>query len=304
MQLGNKISECTSWKTPYFTTLFGAGLIIAKYKFGWEWADGFVMDFLNSNFVIALTGALAGAFAGAVGAHVFASRAEKKRLALEEIRNTNAAIMITYALTNNFIILKKQHVGDVVKSYRDGKALFEGANNAATQAARPPRKPVEIEMDLRSLPKFSGSIGSLQTLMFEKISISGRPTALFSAIDIAIENLNRCITAREDIIVKIKAQEYARETVLPIVYFGEADENGNRDTGYPDTLDGISNLTDDGIFFGQLLCSDLAKHSQKLKANYKKDAPKTMKIDFRVSDEDGLIPSLENYQDWIDMPVI
>jgi hypothetical protein len=70
----------------------------------------------NTNFMMAFLTALAGAAAGAYGAQFIVERSERKRRMLEEIRSTNAAIMVAFAILNTYCSVKNQHV-DVSEKY-------------------------------------------------------------------------------------------------------------------------------------------------------------------------------------------
>lgn len=74
--------------------------------------------FLNSNF----TAALAGAFGGALAAQRIGDRSKQRDALLQEIRSTNAAIMVTFTICNTGIVFKKQHVKDIYETYISKKA--------------------------------------------------------------------------------------------------------------------------------------------------------------------------------------
>ena len=73
----------------------------------WGW------QFANSDFFLALVSAGAGAFAGAYGARHIAERKERQRRLDEEVRSTNAAIMVAFEITNTFLGMKDQHVNNL-----------------------------------------------------------------------------------------------------------------------------------------------------------------------------------------------
>ena len=65
---------------------------------------------LNSAFSIALVGGFVGAVGGALGAQHIAERAKRREDLLKELRNTNAATIVSFAICNAALALKKQHV--------------------------------------------------------------------------------------------------------------------------------------------------------------------------------------------------
>ena len=69
-----------------------------------SWLDKFNLDVisnsLNSQFASSLIGALAGAFAGAWAAKKIADRGKLQEQLLAQIRNTNAAIIVSFSICN------------------------------------------------------------------------------------------------------------------------------------------------------------------------------------------------------------
>ena len=72
----------------------------------WDYAK----IFLGTGFFIALVGAGAGAFGGALGAQIISEKIRRKADFLEEIRSTNAAIVVAFSICNSYLALKDQLV--------------------------------------------------------------------------------------------------------------------------------------------------------------------------------------------------
>ena len=74
-------------------------------------------------------------------------------------------------------------------------------------------------------------------------------------------------------------------------------------TEYKDTVESLYTLTDDMIFFSELLVKDLIEHGNEILNRYKKIAKvkkeKIITIDFEKAHEGGLMPPEDNYREWL-----
>ncbi|MEH6477825.1 MAG: hypothetical protein V7727_19195 [Sneathiella sp.] len=84
-----------------------------------------VWNFLNGNFITALAGALAGAFFGAWAAQKIAKSNHKSEQLLDEIRNTNSAITLSFSIFSSFFSLKEQIINPLVEDYVDTRSRYE-----------------------------------------------------------------------------------------------------------------------------------------------------------------------------------
>jgi hypothetical protein len=103
---------------------------------------------------------------------------------------------------------------------------------------------------------------------------------------------------------KINYQRIPEQQKLEI-YFGLLLPDGSVNQEYPDTLQAISQYTDDVIFFSSLLCSDLVAHGEKIRAQYRKGfgrhLDKTTSPDFKTEKAEKLMPDAKEYEDWLTM---
>jgi hypothetical protein len=256
----------------------------------WALIDKF-WDLLNSNFSTALLGA----FGGAVAAQIAAARSDRKKRLIEEIRSTNAAITVAFSITNSFCNLKTQHVKKLTENYQSQKTGMLKAQKARTSAPAGQKIIFEFKADFRSLPSFDTPIKTLETLLFEKLSITGRPLSLVTVLSQSIDGLNAARTLRNSIIEKCKSLP---EGVTPPIYFGLPFAGGHVDSSYPDCIGAIATHTDDCIFFSKLIGEDLVKHGEKLAKQFGRNAPKIVKSDFSNLPK-GIIPEENLYSDWI-----
>ena len=142
-----------------------------------RWSDisQFIIDskFLNAPFVAgifgAIPGALFGAWAGARAARKIAERSKLKSELSEELKNTNKAIVIAFSICNKVIGLKGQHV-------RPLKEEFDAAREALEEAVKRGGR-FEFIADLRTLTTDLLPAPALESFVFEKVSVGGRPFA-------------------------------------------------------------------------------------------------------------------------------
>lgn len=272
---------------------------IASPYLTWENAKAFS----NSAFFTSLIGALAGAFAGAYAAQRIVERKKIRDELTKEIRNTNAAIMLAFNISNSLLTLKKQHV----------KALKENLDSSRKQLFEHQRKlesgeiqrnvPFDFKADLQSLPLTQHPIDTLRKQVFEQLTVGGRPLSLVASLIQAIEWLNSSIERRNQLIEKFKETRAPENPNFPAIYFGLPMSAGEVNLDYPNTVDGIYSYTDDGIFYSHLLCQDLNEHGKDLATDFKKrfrgKAPRINEADYQIAQDSGLMPSDEDYSDWL-----
>lgn len=259
--------------------------------------------FLNSNFTSSLSGALAGALAGALIAHRIADRAKQRELLLQEIRSTNAAIVVAFTICNAALALKKQHTKDIYDKFNTKKKEFKEFFSCLAQGQKPATIPFEYEADFRTLEMPIMPIDILRTQLYEKISVSGRPLAVVAALSGSIASLGEVIQTRNTLIARIRELGKVGQYDLAAFYFGMAYGEGQISTEFSDTIEALYNKNDDLIFFSELLGNDLMDHGNRLMEKYKKfsvgDKEKVHRIDYTDARNKGLMPDPADYKDWM-----
>jgi hypothetical protein len=258
----------------------------------------------NSSFTTSLVGALAGAYAGAMAAQRITERSKERAEFQTQIRNTNAAITLSFMVCNAAISLKKQQTKGLCDTYFKKKAELEGFLQKRKAGELSPDIPFEFQADLRSLPLPAVPIDALRDLIFEKLSVSGRPLALVATLAGALSSLADTIENRNGLIASFKQlSPQVREGVLPALYFGRPYGEGHVSTEYLDTMTSLQDLTDDVIFFSHLLCLDLATHGNKVlgkfKSQFKGILEQINAIELSPEKTAGLIPTDEQYAEWL-----
>lgn len=268
--------------------------------FTWENANAF----LSSAFAISLVGALAGAYAGAMAAQRIAERAKEREQLLTQIRSTNAAIMVAFVICNAGIRLKKQHAKAMYEAFTAKKRELIEYHRKRKTGEIQGEPPFEFQADLQSLQIPLVPIDILRGQVYEKLSVSGRPLALVVTLAGALSSLSDIIKIRNELIERFKQLTPDGRKALPALYFGLPFGEGHVSTEYADTIEALHNLTDDVIFFSELLCKDLEDHGNKTLAAYKSRFKDTLEsvhsIDFARARAEGLMPSEANYVDWMD----
>jgi hypothetical protein len=258
----------------------------------------------NSAFTTSLVGALAGAYAGAYAAQRTAEHSKERAEFQAEIRNTNAAITLSFMVCNAAISLKKQQTKGLCESYFKKKNELEGFLQERKAGESYHDALFEFQADLRSVPFPAVPIDALRSLVYEKLSVSARPLALVATLTGALSSLAETIENRNRLIASFRLLPLqARDAALPALYFGRPYGEGHVSTEYFDTMTGLQNLTDDVIFFSRLLCEDLAAHGHKVldkfKSQFKAVIDQVNAIELSPEKTSGLIPPNEQYSEWL-----
>lgn len=255
---------------------------------------------LNSPFAIGLLSALAGAFAGALGAQRIAERSKSKADLLKELRNTNAAITLAVTICNAALALKKQHVTPMSAEYAKQKQDALAAMDVAARGEGPSF--YHLTADLKLFPVPETPIDSIKSILFNNISVHGRALALLVVLDQSIAGLKDAFLLRKDLAAQLHAID-KDDLAFYELYLGLKTTAGHTNELYPDTVGAIVSYTDDIAFFAALLTDDLIKHGQKihqkLKTAFKTSSPKVSTVDFTRPRALGLIPPESQYTDWL-----
>lgn len=262
-----------------------------------------VGNLLNSAFTTSLVGALSGAFAGAWAAQNVAERSKQKDQLLSQIRATNAAISASFVFCNLLIALKRQHVKPLYDTFVAKRAELAEFHKKRRAGEIPADHPFVFTADLRTLQMPLLPVQLIERLVFDKLSVIGRPLALTTSLAGVAATLADLMQRRSALIEGFKQIPPANQGLVAALYFGRSFAEDRVSTEYADTLEGLFNQTDDGIFFSQLLCRDLMKSGENALKEYKRLSKKSVEristIDFRKASQLGLMPDDSKYQDWL-----
>ncbi|TSD75209.1 hypothetical protein FFI16_001845 [Pseudomonas sp. KBS0710] len=260
--------------------------------FGWSADYGLLLT--------TIIGVLAGTVIGA-GVIGYITKKNKIREQLtKEIRDTNAAIALALAITKCTINLKRKYTKPLDENYYSAR----GKNLdivARAQAGLLQNEATQI--NLVKLDPIAPPTALLLDIVSSRISASGRALAVVSELNGAITNLNTVLKRRNDLIENLKKNDLLHDVTEEYFYLGLRYANGQANEEYRDSIVGISNYTNDVIFFGSTLCDDLRDHAELLVTSFNKkrlgkNPPDINEFDLSVAREEGWIPSSEDYETW------
>lgn len=269
----------------------------------WLWvALQYLAKLLNSNFAIAFFGALAGTFAGAVGAQRVIERSKIREELLKELRNTNAAIMVSATICNIVLRLKSQIVKPLCEKFMQDRTAFQAVLAQSRTDQNPGASQFRFDADLTSFPAPVLKIQTLSDLVFDRISAYGKILSLVSMIEDAATGLSSAVATRETLIAGFW-QKGLPPDVMALHYFGEQTSSGDRQGHYADTLDVIQSYSNDLIFFSSQLCANLIQHGNSQRKAFEKSfgkgAPVVTEVDFSGPKNAGLFPPDSDYASWL-----
>ncbi|HVK56740.1 MAG TPA: hypothetical protein VM532_17150 [Burkholderiales bacterium] len=231
-----------------------------------------------------------------------ADRAKQREALLQEIRSTNAAIMVAFTISNAALAFKKQFTKDVYETYKTKKTELQEFLMLRAQGQQLANLPFEFQADFRTLQMPLVPIDVLRTQLYEKISASGRPLAAVAALAGSIASLIDVIHKRNILIERFRQLGDAEQVHLPAFYFGMPYGEGHVNTEFSDAIEALYSQNDDVIFFSELLSIDLMAHGNRILGDYKKLAKvkeeRIHRVDFTDAHNRGLMPDAENYADW------
>jgi hypothetical protein len=249
---------------------------------------------------------LSAAFAGAFTAQNIAERNRRRDDLLKEVRSTNAAISLAFAICNAAMAMKRQHLLPMKEQYDTSRAsLFEFFRER--QAGEIPRdQPFEAAIDLRVLHVPNLDAGTLRAHVLDRINVAGRPLHLAVVIDRESSALCEMMSGRNAQVVEM--QQAGGQTAPDFIdrYYGVPTATMT-DGRYGDLVARSADSADDVIFFSQLLAQDLAEHGNRVLKRYPRrffifrsgGLPTISRLDFSSPQAQGMIPSSEKYADWL-----
>lgn len=257
---------------------------------------------LNSPFITGFVGAGFGALAGAWAAQRIAMRAKRRDELLSEMRSVNAAIGVAYSIFQAAVRLKVSGTQNMHNNFLKDKADIIEFNERKTRGEIPGNQVIKFKADLETITPFPIPSDHLQTLVFEKLNIIGRPYQIVLQIPQIWHSLTEVIILRNDVIKEFRVG-YPRGEIPPHIYFGWPDREGHVDARYSSALEGIWRQMEDCLWFSKTLCKDLQQHGDRVRKLCvrrfgKKAAPRITEINFDELDAKGLLPSDEDYRDW------
>jgi len=256
--------------------------------------------FINGPFMAALLSALAGAFAGVLGAQKLALREARKAELAQDFRHSSAAITLSFTLCNNVLAAKKQYINPLTEKYEsDRSAALDGIARASRGEG-----PINLHFQalLTKFPVSEFPTDAIKNLVYGKSHLNGRGLALIAMLEQSVAEFREALSTRNALIDEF-AQAGLEESEFHRRYFGLKDGRGHTYHVFPDVVDAVHSYSNDVAFFSALLTEDLIEHCEKLSKKLKKDfrhkTPKVSTVDFSGARSAGLIPPPSDYESWL-----
>lgn len=266
-----------------------------------------LVEVLSSNFSIAFVSSLAGAFGGAVAAQRIIERNKGQEAFLAEMRNSNAAIMVSFSICNTMLSLKKQHSLPLFEQFESARLALEEFEERRRAGQLNAGEGFEYVADFKTFSVPILPIDTLEDLVFHRLSVQGKQGRLLStvsALEGAYVGLKEVLAKREILVERFKTTITKEEEAY--FYFGMQMPSGHTNQEYPDNIDAIHTYVDDVIFFSSLITKDLAEHGEGLlskEKRFSKIAPKVIGVDFGAARSAGLMPPDSAYSGWLNLVV-
>lgn len=262
-----------------------------------EYAWSKFVALANSNFMAALAGAWFGAWA----AGRIAVRTEKGRKISTGLESTNAAIALAGLISNQALVMKRQHVIDLHRDFALEEVRFEEIRQRhnAGEALEP--NAFVLNAYLVELPQLHMPIDALSTLIFDKTGVGARGIGLTLAVQNAFRDLNLAIERRNALCRQFPEAQPEDRVAL---YLGLPVEGG-RNEMYPQTITHIYQTTNDLAFFAAQLASALQQHGKRLAERYaiafRTSMPHVNEMKFDTPAARELMPPEVAYSEYLSM---
>lgn len=271
--------------------------------FDYASALAFAKDFEVTKFLSAAVVGFGAAYFGAKTAQGTADRNRFRDDLIEEIRDTNAALTLAFAVSNSAMQIKRQHLRDLKINFdQEKKGVLEFFRKR--EAGEIPRDTTcQLQLDMRFLAVPNMATETLQAHVLDRLSVVGRALNLVMSIVESDTALRTSTTNRNEQIKTFRADPSPRDVDFVARLLGFRTANGELDEVFATTLDAMVLHLDCVIYFTYLLCADLKDHGDWLVVKYKKrlgknNAPEVTEVDFSQAKADKLIPPREEFETW------
>ena len=279
----------------------------------WDWtlnsALSTVLGYLSlawsagSSFLIAAVVAIAGAFFGAHTAQRIADRNRFRDEIVKEVRDTNAAISLSYAICNSVMSMKRQNLRPLKGDFERSRLAVIEHQRQVKVGETSPDTVLQLKVGLLGLAIPSLVTDTLRSHVLDRLSVIGRPLHLAVSASESAASLVEAMNSRNEQIEAFKKAGGAADKAFVARYFGLPARDGEHDEVYLNTLDAMVLHSDSVIFFTYLLCGDLQEHGERLLTRYRrrlgrKNVPRINEVDFSPAKANQLIPPDAMFSDW------
>jgi hypothetical protein len=245
---------------------------------------------------VPLVSSLAGAGLGAWTAQYIAARNKRNDERMKEVRAAQAATTIAYGITDHFLSMKEQIVKPVVDQFAVDRYRFEQLDAIPKPPGLPP---IGVKVPLDAFRFNLSPQKELQDIVFKELSAPIRPTMLVAVLARTLNMLEKLAEDRNAMVKKFTEVQEAGKGIDPYAYYGLPFPTGGADARYANTLQHISEYTDDAIGFSNMVGDDLRAYAlalrETLPPRLRLLAPRITTMSFPKPD---LLPKPDKYKSY------
>jgi hypothetical protein len=222
---------------------------------------------------------------------------------LKEVRAANAATTIAYGITDHFLTMKEQIVKPVVDKFA---AMREEFVQADAKPKPPGMMVIVFKVPLDAFRFNLSPHKELQDIVLKELSAPIRPSLMVTILSRTLGQLEKLADDRNSMVKEFSETQKAGKDINPFAYYGVPFPSGGADARYANTLQHISDYTDDAIAFSSMLGDDLRAYAlalrQTLPTSIQPLAPRITTMSFKRAE---LLPKAAKYKtyDELDKPL-
>lgn len=211
---------------------------------------------------IPLVSSLVGAGVGAWTAQYIAARNKRVDERLKEVRAANAATTIAYGITDHFLSMKEQ----IVKPLVDEFAIMREQFMQADAKPKPPGVSVIVfKVPLEAFRFNLSPYKELQDIVLKELSAPIRPSMMVAILSRTLATIDKLADDRNARVKEFQEVQKAGKEMNPYAYYGVPFPSGGADMRYANSLQHISDYTDDVIKFSHMIGDDLRAYALALR---------------------------------------
>jgi hypothetical protein len=213
--------------------------------------------------LVAVLSAAIGSFFGAYGAQWIVEREGRRRRAIDDLRSTNTAIVLSSFALNTVLDLRRQHLAPLVERFENDKKRAEAILKAG-------QGHIAIQADYQevSLPRIP--IDKLSDTVLYRVNLSNRALSIANLAFAALSHLSETLDQRNEFTREVRDNPGRDDQERIMRYLGLPYMEGHTDARYPSYISAIKSYTADAAMFFAVLIDELMQHSQHVVGQLKK----------------------------------
>jgi hypothetical protein len=217
------------------------------------------------------------------------------------LNDVNVAIELAVVVCNRTLAFKKQIAKPLHDEYVNARQRYMTV--ALRNKVMGVKPDYNIHADFRAHEPPKVPMTMVERFVLGKVSIRGRALAAAMELMGAVDDLEKSIELRNELIAETQKAGSPQPRTLVEKYFGLRTAEGIVDNRYRSNVEAIIQKTDDCIFFSHLLADDLLAFGSALRKQHARrlrtGLPQLTTIDWSHVIGTGLIPSKDTYKDWL-----